>query len=139
MGSNVGSQPGCADRCEHTFVTAQGSPYARLRRALDRANVTEALSAARELRYVGLLEALELCLLLRDKAPGKYSRAAVRWHSRLVRELPGVALEDSQAALAALGAIAGENGQAAARALAEVLNGHGFEQAGKVLVSWAKR
>jgi hypothetical protein len=50
-------------------VTSQGSPYARFRRALDRGNVTEALSSATELEHVGLTEALELCLLLRDKAP----------------------------------------------------------------------
>jgi hypothetical protein len=79
------------------FVTSQGSPYGRFRRALDRGNVTEALSSASELRNVRLLEALELCLLLRDKAPARYSRAAVRWHSRFVRELPGVTIEDSQA------------------------------------------
>jgi hypothetical protein len=39
----------------------------RFRRAFDRGNVTEALSSASELR-VGLAEALELCLLLRDEA-----------------------------------------------------------------------
>ena len=41
----------------------------RFRRALDRGNVTEALSAAAELQHVGIAEALELCLLLRDKRP----------------------------------------------------------------------
>jgi len=41
----------------------------RFRRPLDRGNVTEALSTASELPRVGLAEALELCLLLRDKAP----------------------------------------------------------------------
>jgi hypothetical protein len=120
-------------------VTSQGSAYGRFRKALERGNVTEALSAASELRYVGLLEALELCLLLRDKAPQKYGRAAVRWHSRFARELPAVSVEDSQAVLAALGAIAGDHGQSAARALAEVLNGLGFEQAGEVLFQWAGR
>jgi len=38
-------------------VTAQGSAYMRFRRALDRGNVTEALSAASELDFVGLVEA----------------------------------------------------------------------------------
>jgi hypothetical protein len=71
--------------CEHAFVTSQGSPYARSRRALDRQNVTEALSAAAELPHVGLTEALELCLLLRDKAPERYPRATLRWHGRLCR------------------------------------------------------
>jgi hypothetical protein len=61
--------------CKHTFVTSQGSPYGRFRKALDRGNVTEALSAAAELRHVGFLEALELCLLMRAKASEKYGRA----------------------------------------------------------------
>jgi hypothetical protein len=38
-------------------------------------------------RCVGLNEALELCLLLRDKAPEKFPRAALRWHARLCREV----------------------------------------------------
>ena len=67
---------------EHLFVPSQISPM-RFRRALDRGNVTEALSAASELQHVGLSEALELCLLIRDKAPHRYDRAALRWHGRL--------------------------------------------------------
>jgi hypothetical protein len=39
----------------------------QFRRALDRKNVTEALSAAGELQFVGLAEALELTLLLADE------------------------------------------------------------------------
>jgi hypothetical protein len=73
----------------------------RLRRALDRGNVTEALSSASELEHVGLAEALELCLLLRDKAPERYPRAALRWHGRLCREVD-VTLEEAQAILAVL-------------------------------------
>jgi hypothetical protein len=52
----------------------------RFRRPPDRGNVTEALSAAAELEHVGLAEALELRLLLGDKAPERYPRAALRWH-----------------------------------------------------------
>lgn len=48
----------------------------RFRRALDRGNTTKALSAASELGFVGLAEALELTLLLADKEPEKYNRAA---------------------------------------------------------------
>ena len=73
----------------------------RFRRALDRHNVTEALSAAAELQHVGLAEALELCLLFRDKALERYARAALRWHGRLCREVD-VSLEEAQAILAAL-------------------------------------
>ena len=62
----------------------------RFRRALDRGNVTEALSAASELQFVALAEALELTLLLADKEPEKYDRAADRWHVRFVQEVPNM-------------------------------------------------
>ena len=39
-------------------MTTQGSAYMRFRGALDRGNVTEALSAASELQFVSLAEAL---------------------------------------------------------------------------------
>jgi hypothetical protein len=63
---------------EHAFLSAQGSAYMRFRRALDRGNVTEALSAASELQFVSLAEALELTLLLVGSEPDKFSRAVVR-------------------------------------------------------------
>jgi hypothetical protein len=69
---------------------------------LDHGNVTEALSAAGELEHVGLVEALELCLLLCDRAPEKYGRAALRWHGRYCREVLDVTLEEAQAVLATL-------------------------------------
>jgi hypothetical protein len=57
--------------------------------------------------HVGLTEALELCLLLADKEPQRFGRAAVRWHGRFCREA-NVDLEEAQAVLAALGFLAGE-------------------------------
>jgi hypothetical protein len=77
----------------------------RFRRALDRGNATEALSAASELGLVGLAEALELTLLLADKEPEKYDRAAVRWHVRFLQEVPNVDVRESQAVLALLAVI----------------------------------
>ena len=109
----------------------------RFRRALDRGNLTEALSAASELQHVGLAEALELCLLLRDKAPERFSRAALRWHGRLCREVD-VSLEEAQAVLAALVLLAGERKQNAAYALAELLSRRGLERPCEVLVGWAR-
>jgi hypothetical protein len=90
----------------------------RFRRAIDRGNVTEALSAASGLEQVGLTEALELCLLLRDKAPERYAGAALRWHGRLCRAVD-VSLEEAQAVLATLVLLAGERKQNAAYALAD--------------------
>jgi DNA-binding FadR family transcriptional regulator len=75
-----------ADVCEHAFVIAQGSACMRFRRALNRGNVTEALSAASELDFVSLAEALEVTLLLAAGDLEKYNRAALRWHVRFVEE-----------------------------------------------------
>ena len=77
----------------------------RFRRALDLGNVTEALSAAPELQFVGLAEALELTLLLADRAPDKYERAAARWHVHFLEEVPNVDLREDVAVLGLLAAI----------------------------------
>ena len=109
----------------------------RLRRALDRGNVTEALSAAAELGFVGLAEALELTLLLADKDPERFDRAAVRWHVRFVHDSKNVTLHESLAVLALLAAIPGN--RSAAQALAELLSGRrGLERPCEALVAWAR-
>jgi hypothetical protein len=84
--------------------------YMRFRRGLDRGNVTEALLAASELQFVPLAEALELTLLLADKEPEKYERAAFRWHARFVQEVPNVDLRESQAVLALLATVPSSSG-----------------------------
>jgi hypothetical protein len=40
--------------------------------------------------------ALELCLLIREKEPARYTRAALRWHGRYCREVD-VTFEEAQA------------------------------------------
>jgi hypothetical protein len=123
---------------EHAFVTSQGSAYHRFRRALDRGNVTAALSAASEIRVVGLVEALELTLLRADREPAKYEWAALRWHTRFVHEHPSVDVRESQATLALLAAL--PDHRDAAAALAELLSRRrGLERAREVLVAWARR
>jgi hypothetical protein len=78
-----------------TFVRDRSGPGLHaLPRALDCGNVTEALSAASELQFVGLAEALELTLLLADRKPEKFGRAAARWHVRFLQEVPNVDLRD---------------------------------------------
>ena len=109
----------------------------RFRRALDRGNVTEALSAASELQFVGLAEALELTLLLVDPEPEKYERAASRWHTRFVQETPNVGVRQSQAVLALLVAIPSE--RLAAAALAELLSRRrSCERIAETLVRWVR-
>jgi hypothetical protein len=109
----------------------------RLRRALDRGNVTEALSAASELQFVALAEALELTLLLADKEPEKYDRAAVRWHVRFLQEVPNVDLREDQAVLALLAAI--PVNRLASAALAELLGRRrSCERIAEALVRWSR-
>jgi hypothetical protein len=125
--------------CEHLFVTAQRSPFARFRRALDRGNVTEALSSASELEHVGLIEALELCLLLVEKSPERFGRAALRWHGRYCRELRDVDLDEGLAVLGLLAAIRGPRSKPVAFALADLLSGRReLERACEVLVAWGR-
>jgi hypothetical protein len=120
------------------FVTSQGHAYARLRRALNRHNPVEALSAASELHHVGLVEALELVLLLCRREPRRYPRAALRWHARYCDEMKDVGLEEAQVILAALVALPSARGHAAARAMSELLDRRGLERAGEALVRWSR-
>jgi hypothetical protein len=57
--------------------------------------VTESLSAASELQFVSLAEALELTLLFADREPEKFERAAARWHLRFAQEVPHVDIRES--------------------------------------------
>jgi hypothetical protein len=48
------------------FVTAEGSPYTRFRRALASGNELLVLTTARELPTIALDDALQICLVGRD-------------------------------------------------------------------------
>jgi hypothetical protein len=109
----------------------------RFRRALDRGNVAEALSAGSELQFVGLAEALELTLLLAGGEPEKYERAVVRWHVRFLQETNNVDLRESLAVLVLLAAIPAN--RTAATALAELLSRRrSCERIAEALVRWAR-
>lgn len=90
---------------EHTFVTSDGSAYARFRRALATGNELLVLAAARELPRVGLDDALRICIVLRDGDPGRYDRACVRWLGRFALEARGATIADLRAAADALDAL----------------------------------
>ena len=109
----------------------------RFRGALDRCNVTEALSAAFELQFVSLAEALELTLLLAEREPDKFERAAVRWHVRFAQEVPNIDLRESLAVLALLAAIPAN--RLAACALAELFSRRrSCERMAEALVRWSR-
>lgn len=75
-------------------MTSSGSAYARFRRALQTGNLTLVRSAAAELPAVSLDDALHVCVLLRDREPERYERAAVRWIARFCVERVDVSIED---------------------------------------------
>ena len=117
-------------------MTSEGSAYGRLRRALDTGNPTIALAAAAELDYVSLPDALEIVLLVDE--PGRFRRAALRWHARYCAEVPGVGFEEAQAVLACLAGLAGRRPKAAASALAQLVHRRGLERASEALIRWAR-
>jgi hypothetical protein len=87
------------------FVTSDGSPYARFRRALGTGNELLVLAAARELPRIGLDDALRICIVLRDGDPDRYDRACVRWLGRFALEARGATIDDIRAAADALDAL----------------------------------
>jgi len=117
-------------------VTSQGSAHDRLRRALDTGDPTIALAAAAELDYVSLPDALEIVLLLVDE-PGKFRRAALRWHARYCGEIRDVGFEEAHAVLACIADLASRRPKAAASALAELVHRRGLERASEALNRWA--
>ena len=75
-------------------MTSQGSAYARFRRALLTQNLTIIRAAAAELPQVRLDDALQVCVLLRDREPQRYEAAAVHWIARFCVERVDVSLQD---------------------------------------------
>src|SRR6201999_1405840 len=84
------------------FVTSDGSPYARFRRALETGNEMLVLGAARELPQIALDDGLRICLVLRDGDPERYERAAVRWLGRFALEARAATTPDLLTAAPAL-------------------------------------
>ncbi len=87
------------------FVTSDGSPYSRFRRALQTGNEHLVTVAALELPQVALDDALRICLVLRNGSAERYERAAVRWLGRFALEAREVTIEDLRLAADALDAL----------------------------------
>ena len=68
------------------FVTSQGTPHGRFRKALNAGNAREALDAAGEIPALSLFDALELLRLLAQVGDHRYARAAGRWLERYASE-----------------------------------------------------
>jgi len=92
-------------------MTSQGSPYARVQRALKTGRASIAWLAALELEHIGLEDAFALVLIVDEPL---YQRASARWLGRLCLEVPSITLRQAQLVVAAL---AGLPDRAAALAL----------------------
>jgi hypothetical protein len=118
---------------------AKGHPHAHFQRAVERGNVVAAIAAAHQLGEMTLADALALCVLLAEKDPRRFDRAAVRWHGRYVMETQGVLLGESQLVLGALSGLTGPAAAAGAKALVQVARERrlfGFDSAVRRLLAW---
>jgi hypothetical protein len=84
------------------FVTSDGNPYARFRRALQTGNEALVTATALELPRIALDDALRICLVLRGGDPDRYERAAVRWLGRFALEARNATIDDLRLAAEAL-------------------------------------
>jgi enoyl-CoA hydratase/carnithine racemase len=105
--------------CEHTFVTSDGSAYARLRRAIQSRNLAIIRVSAAELPHVSLRDALGILLVIEVQAEERFESAAVRWAGRLALEAPALTLAELAGALESLEALPDEHAQRSLMALAE--------------------
>ena len=106
-------------RCEHTFVTSDGSPYSRLRRAIQARNLAIIHATVRELGHVGLRDALGILLVIEAKDDERFEAAAVRWAGRLALETPDLELAELAGAVESLHALPDEHAQRTLLSLAE--------------------
>ena len=87
------------------FVSSEGNPYARFKRALQTGNEALVIASALELPRIALDDALRICLVLRDGDPRRYERAAVRWLGRFALEASAATIDDLRRAADALDAL----------------------------------
>lgn len=67
-------------------MSSQGSPHARLQRAIATGNPLLVRAAAAELAQVDLVSAFAIVLMFADREPESFEPAAVRWLGRLLSE-----------------------------------------------------
>jgi hypothetical protein len=88
-------------------VTAQGSPRAIFRRAIEHGNFVVAEMTAHDVGRLSLGESLALTALAVQKAPERRSRYTTRWLRRLLEEDENLSIEDAGLAASALIALGG--------------------------------
>jgi hypothetical protein len=95
----------------------------------------QAMAMATELTHVGLVDALELLLLLaRDGDEARFRYGAVRWAARYSREVGHVEPGEAQAVLGLLTMLTGPRKAQAANALAQLLDQRALLPAAELLI-----
>ncbi|CAN5196043.1 hypothetical protein BH20ACT13_BH20ACT13_13490 [soil metagenome] len=102
-------------------MTSQGSAHGRFRRAVERRQVVQAETVARELGFLSLENALALVILYAGEESPKFDAAAVRWLARLALEGRDVRRVDVQLASAALLSLRGLRRERAEKTLLGLL------------------
>ncbi|HEY2768301.1 MAG TPA: hypothetical protein VGI76_08590 [Solirubrobacteraceae bacterium] len=80
-------------------------PWPLVRGALDRGDLEWLRRNAARLAPIRLTDALRICLIVRDREPAQYERAAVRWLGRFALEARNATLADLKRAAEALSAL----------------------------------
>jgi hypothetical protein len=106
-------------------VPSKGSQHAEFQRAVQPGNLLLAVTAARDLGQLTLSDSLALLLLFADKDPGRFERAASRWHARFVLEAGGLTIGEAFAALAAVTLLTGPGRRKALELLDDLGRRHG--------------
>jgi hypothetical protein len=105
--------------------TRHGAAHNAFRQALETRSVKQAELAMREMRRVGLLDALDYVALLAVERSERFEPAAVRWLSVLSSECGWLSLTDVQLDVACVSGLqAGEQEQAQATLRALVKRKH---------------
>lgn len=99
------------------FVGGAGSPYAAFRRAIEKRNLTRAITEARGLPHISLVDAAELVVLAAEQHGPSFDRWAGRWAARYALEEANVTLDEAQLVLAGLAGLREADRQASALAL----------------------
>ena len=86
-------------------MTSQGSPLARLARAIETRNILLIETTAAELHQVPLDLAVEIALVLAAKEPERFPRAAARLLGRVCLEVPGVTIYDAGTVMGQIAAL----------------------------------
>jgi hypothetical protein len=94
-----------------SYMTSDGSPYARLVRAIKVGNLAIIEATAAELGWVALPDALAILLVIEAKDDERFERSAIRWAGRLALEVPDLELAELAGALESLHALPDEHAQ----------------------------